>query len=80
MADEHSNCGGCKFFRNQQIMGICRLYPLHQNKHQNDWCGQFEVAETKMVKLSVYDIMTDQTTEAPQKRKYVRKANAKASA
>jgi hypothetical protein len=24
----------------------------------------------------VYDITTDQTTEAPQKRKYVRKANA----
>jgi hypothetical protein len=29
-----------------------------------------------MLKLPVYDITTDQTTEAPQKRKYVRKTNA----
>jgi hypothetical protein len=33
-----------------------------------------------MLNLPVYDITTDQITEAPQKRKYVRKANAKTSA
>ena len=74
MADEHSNCGGCRFFRDQQVMGVCRLYPHQQNKHESDWCGQHEPKTTK----KVYDITTDQMT-AP-KRKYVRKANAKASA
>jgi len=78
VADEHSNCGGCRFFRSQQIMGVCRLYPQQQNKHESDWCGQYQVKEIKMVNLPVYDITTDQMT-AP-KRKYVRKANAEASA
>jgi hypothetical protein len=74
MADEHSNCGGCRYFRNMQIMGVCRLYPQQQNKHESDWCGQYQAKAVKM--RPVYDITTDQTTEAPQKRKYVRKANA----
>lgn len=76
MADVHSNCGGCRFFRSQQIMGVCRLYPQQHNKHESDWCGQHEAKEAKMP--TVYDINTDQTT--PVKRKYVRKANAQASA
>ena len=76
MADEHSNCGGCRFFRNQQVMGVCRLYPHQQNKHESDWCGQFEAKATK----KVYDINTDQTTEAPQKRKYTRRSNDQAVA
>jgi hypothetical protein len=73
MADEHSNCGSCKFFRNQQIMGVCRFYPLHQNKHENDWCGQYQEREITMMDSS-YDILTDQIT--PAKRKYTRRANA----
>ena len=76
MADEHSNCGGCRFFRDQQVMGVCRLYPHQQNKHESDWCGQFEAKTTK----KVYDITTDQTTEAPQKRKYTRRSNDQAVA
>jgi len=76
MADEHSNCGGCRFFRNQQVMGVCRLYPHQQNKHESDWCGQFEAKATK----KVYDITTDQTTEAPLKRKYTRRSNDQAVA
>ena len=76
MADEYSNCGGCRFFRDQQVMGVCRLYPHQQNKHESDWCGQFEAKATK----KVYDITTDQTTEAPQKRKYTRRSNDQAVA
>ena len=70
------NCGGCLFFRDQQVMGVCRLYPQQQNKHESDWCGQHEPKTTK----KVYDITTDQTIEAPQKRKYIRKSNAQAVA
>jgi hypothetical protein len=70
------NCGGCLFFRDQQVMGVCRLYPHQHNKHESDWCGQHEPKTTK----KVYDITTDQTTEAPQKRKYTRKSNAQAVA
>jgi hypothetical protein len=82
MAEMDSNCGNCKFYRPQQIMGICRLNPQQVNKHERDWCGQHLIVETEDVKvdlvaLPVYDITTDQTT--PAKRKYERKANAKAS-
>lgn len=76
MADEHSNCGGCRFFRNQQVMGVCRLYPHQQNKHESDWCGQFEAFKL----LSTYDITTDQITITPQKRKYTRRSNDQAVA
>ena len=82
MAEMDSNCGNCKYYRPQQIMGICRLNPQQVNKHERDWCGQHLIVETEDVKvdlvaLPVYDITTDQIT--PPKRKYERKANAKAS-
>jgi len=83
MAEMDSNCGNCKFYRAQQIMGVCRLYPTQQNKHERDWCGQHLIVESQEVKvdlvaLPVYDITTDQTTQ-PTKRKYERKSHAKAS-
>jgi hypothetical protein len=63
MAESDSNCGNCRFFRNQQIMGICRYSPQQQNKHHTDWCGQHQAAQVEVVKLPVYDIMTDETKE-----------------
>ena len=36
-------CEVCKFFRDSQIMGSCRRYPTLQNKHANDWCGEFQL-------------------------------------
>ena len=81
MAEQHSNCGNCRFFKNQQIMGICRFNPQQVNKHEKDWCGQHLIVESKqvdLVALPVYDITTDQTTQPP-KRKYERKSHAKAS-
>jgi hypothetical protein len=44
-------------------MGICRYSPQQQNKHQNDWCGKHEPQIVEVVKLPVYDIMTDETKE-----------------
>jgi hypothetical protein len=42
------------------------------NKHENDWCGEYAEKPVEMVKLPVYDIMTDTTIPAP-KRKYTRR-------
>ena len=56
-------CLSCEFFRNAQVMGTCRRYPAPQNKHQNDWCGQHQPEQVEVVKLPVYDIMTDETKE-----------------
>ena len=71
------NCGSCRMFQDQPIMGVCRLYPQTQNKQRTDWCGQFAAIEDrKVAEVPVYDIMTD--TIKPQvvariKRKYERK-------
>jgi len=63
-------CLTCEFFRNAQVMGSCRRYPAPQNKHQNDWCGEYQI---KMMALPVYDIMTDTTTMPPERKKPGRK-------
>ena len=69
MAEQHSNCGNCIYYRDQQIMGVCRLYPLQQNKHHTDWCGQHS-AKREILELPVLD--------TPPKRKYTRKAKVEA--
>jgi hypothetical protein len=73
-------------FQDHHIMGVCRLYPMTQNKQSNDWCGQFvaitgkkveEMPEVEEMPVKiVYNISTD--TSTPQivariKRKYERK-------
>ena len=44
-------------------MGMCRYGPQQQNKHHTDWCGQHQAQQIEVVKLPVYDIMTDETKE-----------------
>jgi hypothetical protein len=44
-------------------MGMCRYSPQQQNKHHTDWCGQHQAQQIEVVKLPVYDIMTDETKE-----------------
>lgn len=78
MVVSNFKCGNCEYFQNRQIMGVCRLYPEQQNKHESDWCGQYKQKQVEMVKLPVYDITTDKTTEvvmARPKRKYTRKSD-----
>ena len=72
MAEQHSNCGNCIYFRDQQIMGVCRLYPQQQNKHNTDWCGQHKAKVAReMLELPVVEM-----TEEKPKRKYTRRVQA----
>lgn len=36
-----ASCYDCLFWRRGDIMGQCRRFPEHLNKHQNDWCGEY---------------------------------------
>ena len=37
-----NSCESCKYFANSQnILGSCQRFPSPQNKHQNDWCGEY---------------------------------------
>jgi hypothetical protein len=71
MAETDFKCGNCEYFVNKQIMGICRLYPMQQNKHETDWCGQHKAIQYR----SIYDIKTDETVVVPMKRKYTKKSD-----
>lgn len=48
MADANfiESCSACRFFLAPHgAIGVCRRYPTHQNRHGNDWCGEFEQKE-----------------------------------
>jgi hypothetical protein len=39
-----ARCKTCRFFTQAQVMGVCRRFPEHQNKHELDWCGEHQLA------------------------------------
>ena len=39
-------CKTCRFFTQAQVMGLCRRYPETVNKHEMDWCGEHQLAQT----------------------------------
>ena len=44
MADANfiESCSACRFFLAPNgAIGVCRRYPTHQNRHGNDWCGEW---------------------------------------
>jgi len=58
-SDIIENCSFCRFFRNHQIMGNCRRFPLMQNKHETDWCGEFvRIAGLEPIHTSVPTTIT----------------------
>ena len=58
-------CKECLFFGSTSgaVLGLCRRYPASQNKHDQDWCGEFKQGDVQAKPVIV-------------KRKYVRKKNA----
>ena len=75
MVGKHFNCGACRFWQDQNIIGLCKRYPEHYNKHRNDWCGEWVSVEKPVISaLPVVEM-----AETPQKRKYTRRQDAKAS-
>lgn len=68
-------CENCRFWQNQNIIGLCRRYPQHQNKSRIDWCGEWSVS---LVSLPVVEMQPDAQV-AKVKRKYTRRQDAQAS-
>ena len=46
-----ARCKTCRFFTQAQVMGVCRRFPEHQNKHELDWCGEHQL--TTIIALPV---------------------------
>jgi hypothetical protein len=51
---------------------------MHNNKHENDWCGEHLAKVIEVIPLQVYDITTDQIVET--KRRGRKPKNAEAAA
>ena len=79
-----TSCGTCEYFVNRQIMGLCRLYPETQNKHETDWCGQHKPSQPKVQPriMREYNILTDEVRDVVMprlKRKYTKKSDVQAA-
>ena len=55
------NCKSCRHFLDTEMLGQCRRYPTYQNRHANEYCGEFATKEVEM------------PIQLVEKRKYTRK-------
>jgi len=65
-------CIDCKFYAGQisDPYGLCKRYPIPQNKTQQDWCGEFSnkfvISDVSSITINAptgnvtYDITTDE--------------------
>ena len=60
------NCKSCRHFLNTEVLGQCRRYPTYQNRHANEYCGEFATKHEQVTELPI------QMIEKP-KRQYIRK-------
>jgi hypothetical protein len=56
------NCKSCRHFLDTEVLGQCRRFPVYQNRHANEYCGEYA---TKEFVLPI--------EMAEKKRKYTRK-------
>ena len=66
------NCSACRHFADLGQMGQCRRYPAFVNRHRNEGCGEFATM-AEVISFPAF------IAEDKPKRKYERKADAKAS-
>jgi hypothetical protein len=71
MATEH--CKDCRHYHdNGSILGLCRRYPLYQNRSPNETCGEFSVkAVAEFTPTSVGDFLPVKRMGRPPKTKEV---------
>jgi hypothetical protein len=67
-----NNCKSCDhFFDVGHSLGVCRRYPIYQNRGPQERCGEFSpIPKVELIELPVVEM----PEEAPKvKRKYTRK-------
>jgi hypothetical protein len=45
VVNSKDSCSRCIYFQNGEndFIGSCRRFPLYQNRHSSEWCGEFVV-------------------------------------
>ena len=52
------NCASCLFFVVGERMGICKRFPFAVNKSNDDWYGEWRIAESLALEALV-QVMTE---------------------
>ena len=64
---DKEDCNSCHYFVGGDNLGQCRRFPVYQNRHKNEWCGEFMAKNENFA--SMVDVLTNQvTTEEPKRR------------
>ena len=50
------SCNSCLFFVVGERMGICKRFPSAVNKSNDDWCGEWRIAESLVLEALVQTI------------------------
>lgn len=48
-----SVCSTCRFWQKHIHMGVCKRYPLINNKSESDWCGEWAAKPEPVVEVAV---------------------------
>jgi hypothetical protein len=50
------SCNSCLFFEIGERMGICKRFPSAVNKSNDDWCGEWRIAQSLALEALVQTI------------------------
>ena len=67
--ENRENCNSCLFFVLGERMGICKRFPSAVNKSNDDWCGEWRIAQSLALEALV-QLMVDPiiAIDPPKKR------------
>jgi len=66
---EHKDtCNLCRFFSFGERMGICKRFPIVQNKSNDDWCGEWQLTESLALE-QIVQMMTEPVLISEPKKK-----------
>jgi hypothetical protein len=61
------DCNSCHYFKGGDALGQCRRFPTYQNRHKNEWCGEYTMNNDCVT--SMVNVLTNQVnTEEPKRR------------
>ncbi len=52
------SCQYCKFFIGGLAIGTCKRFPKTENKHKNDWCGEYSASENALSEVPAHPVNT----------------------
>jgi hypothetical protein len=76
VVNSKDSCCSCIYFQStdNDFIGSCRRFPLYQNRHSSEWCGEFVVVPPNPVFEALVqdiEIIVQTAEDAKEKRRKV---------